>query len=340
MQIAATSAEVILTGSPREDPAKLEDAARQFEALLIGGMLKSARESDGEGWMGSGTDGATDTALSMADEQLAQAMASRGGLGLAKLILDRLSVENENTTSRSQGKGTTAATIVGTQAAYRVQSGAISVAANGPVEAQTKTSQTQTAADLPVNVALSIAPNPFNPDGGMHFRPDAPTTETSTAPVTAPGSYGVVVAGPGQSYLPFAVNYLSGLDPDGGHYGAEYVDFSSAQQLAQYTGIEGAKVVISCGGGFLDQTFPGSYGVQIPSGQVLDAGGLARLYRMYPKDYADLRIQQAVEKARPIDLGTSFYSVDQQGDPLYSSQYLSPSGQNGDSESTNGTEAA
>ena len=67
-------------------PSKLADAARQFESLLIGEMLKSARESDSEGWLGSGSDSGSESAMGLAETQFAQAIASQGGFGLAKTI--------------------------------------------------------------------------------------------------------------------------------------------------------------------------------------------------------------------------------------------------------------
>jgi peptidoglycan hydrolase FlgJ len=67
-------------------PSKLTDAARQFESLLIGEMLKSARESDSDGWLGSGSDSGSESAMGMAETQFAQAIASQGGFGLAKTI--------------------------------------------------------------------------------------------------------------------------------------------------------------------------------------------------------------------------------------------------------------
>jgi hypothetical protein len=184
-------------------------------------------------------------------------------------------------------------------------------------DAETPSQASETAATVSNNVALSLAPNPFNPTGGMHTRAGEVDATVSKVPITAPGSWGVVVAGPGQSYLPFEVNYLTGVALSGGTYPTDYVDFASAQKLADYTGISGARIVMSCGGGFLDQTFPGSYGIQLPSGQVLDAGGLANLYQRYPKDYADARIQHALESARAVQLGTTFYAVDAEGNPMY-----------------------
>ena len=67
------------------DPAKVRDAAQQFEALLIGQMLRSVRESGG-GWMGSGGDSSGDCAVEYAEQQMAATLAQQGGLGLAGLI--------------------------------------------------------------------------------------------------------------------------------------------------------------------------------------------------------------------------------------------------------------
>ena len=67
-----------------EDPAKVRDAAQQFEALLLGQILRSIRESGG--WLGSDKDASGDCATEFAEQQLAAALAQRGGLGLAGLI--------------------------------------------------------------------------------------------------------------------------------------------------------------------------------------------------------------------------------------------------------------
>jgi len=68
-----------------DDPAKVHDAAQQFEALLIGQILRSERES-GDGWLGSGGDSASDCATDYAEQQFATLLARQGGLGLASLI--------------------------------------------------------------------------------------------------------------------------------------------------------------------------------------------------------------------------------------------------------------
>ncbi len=66
---------------------KVTDAARQFEALIVGQVLKASREASDGGWLGSGEDDQTgELALEMAEQGFSQALASRGGLGIAKMM--------------------------------------------------------------------------------------------------------------------------------------------------------------------------------------------------------------------------------------------------------------
>jgi Rod binding domain-containing protein len=68
-------------------PGKVHEAAQQFEALMIGEMMKTARESGSEeGWLGGGGGTGDDQATAMAESQFSQALASHGGFGLAKMI--------------------------------------------------------------------------------------------------------------------------------------------------------------------------------------------------------------------------------------------------------------
>jgi Rod binding domain-containing protein len=71
-------------------PAKLLDAAKQFESLMLSEMLKSMREASGDGWLGTGDDAAGDSAMALAQEQFAQALAQNGGLGLSKMVAQGL----------------------------------------------------------------------------------------------------------------------------------------------------------------------------------------------------------------------------------------------------------
>jgi Rod binding domain-containing protein len=70
---------------PKDDPAKILGAAKQFEALLVGQMMKSMQESEG-GWLGTGDDQSSSSAMEYGQEVFAQAMAASGGLGLAKMV--------------------------------------------------------------------------------------------------------------------------------------------------------------------------------------------------------------------------------------------------------------
>ena len=63
---------------------RTEEAASEFEALLIGQMLRLARESF------ESKDQAGATMFDIADQQLAQMLAKNGGVGLAKLIVNGL----------------------------------------------------------------------------------------------------------------------------------------------------------------------------------------------------------------------------------------------------------
>jgi Rod binding domain-containing protein len=68
-------------GTPK---GKIVKAAQDFEALLLGQVLKSVHQEGG--WLGSGSDDASDAAVGLGEEQLARVMAATGGLGLSKLI--------------------------------------------------------------------------------------------------------------------------------------------------------------------------------------------------------------------------------------------------------------
>ncbi len=82
----ASAAPVQMT--PKNDPAKVKDAAEQFEALLLSQMLRTAREAGTSGLGEGGSAGAT--AIEMAEGQMAQLMAKSGGLGLARMIVEQM----------------------------------------------------------------------------------------------------------------------------------------------------------------------------------------------------------------------------------------------------------
>jgi Rod binding domain-containing protein len=63
-------------------PTKVEGAAKQFEALMIAQMLRTARENTED------QDSSGSTMLDLADQQFSQVLANNGGLGLAKLVVN------------------------------------------------------------------------------------------------------------------------------------------------------------------------------------------------------------------------------------------------------------
>ena len=87
---AAIEGGVTRTGPGKDSPEKVKDAARQFEALLVSQILKSAHAAGADGWLGAGEDDSASTAMEMAEEQLAQSVSKSGGFGLAKMIVSGL----------------------------------------------------------------------------------------------------------------------------------------------------------------------------------------------------------------------------------------------------------
>lgn len=84
--VAETDPAKIVDPAKANDPAKIRDAAQQFEALLLGQILRSVRESGGGGWLGSDSSSSSDGITELAEQHLASMLAQQGGLGLAGLI--------------------------------------------------------------------------------------------------------------------------------------------------------------------------------------------------------------------------------------------------------------
>ena len=76
-------------------PSKLHGAAQQFEALMIGEMMKLAHEDSSSGWLGSDDgEGGDNQAMEMAESQFANALATNGGLGLARMVEQSVGQQN------------------------------------------------------------------------------------------------------------------------------------------------------------------------------------------------------------------------------------------------------
>jgi Rod binding domain-containing protein len=77
-----------VASSPKKDsPEKIKDAASQFEALMIGQIMKAAHGDSDEGAFGGDADPASASAMDFANDYFARAMAAKGGLGLTNMIV-------------------------------------------------------------------------------------------------------------------------------------------------------------------------------------------------------------------------------------------------------------
>jgi Rod binding domain-containing protein len=81
-----------LNWTPQAKPARVQDAAQQFEALMIGQMLRSVREAAQD----QDSDSSGETMMDLADQQLSQLLARNGGMGLAQMIVKGLNTEVTN----------------------------------------------------------------------------------------------------------------------------------------------------------------------------------------------------------------------------------------------------
>jgi Rod binding domain-containing protein len=89
MNIVSAITPSLLHNKPQDSPAKIQHASKDFEALLISQMLKSSRESGGTSLTGDedGEKQENSTLLELGEQQFAQALASSGGLGIAKMVV-------------------------------------------------------------------------------------------------------------------------------------------------------------------------------------------------------------------------------------------------------------
>lgn len=76
-------------------PTKVEGAAKQFEALMIAQMLRTARENRED------DDSTSSTMLDLADQQFSQVLANNGGLGLTNLIVKGINQGQINANQQS-----------------------------------------------------------------------------------------------------------------------------------------------------------------------------------------------------------------------------------------------
>lgn len=84
---------------------KFKDATQQFEAILLGQILKSAHESTQTGLLGDGEQDSSSAVMEFAQEHLAQVLASQGGIGLAQRL------ESLNPAARLKGANSESAPV-------------------------------------------------------------------------------------------------------------------------------------------------------------------------------------------------------------------------------------
>jgi flagellar protein FlgJ len=85
---AASAASSSGTSSPASSSSGIRHAAEQFEALFVGQLLHSVRESSADD--SDDDSGTNSTFLELAEEQMAQALSARGGLGMATMVMKEL----------------------------------------------------------------------------------------------------------------------------------------------------------------------------------------------------------------------------------------------------------
>ncbi len=90
MQITPTAGPQTATAPDPKQQAKLAGAAKDFEALMIGQMLRSARES-GAGSEDAGDSQDNSSLMELGEQQFAQSLANSGGLGIAKMVVAGIS---------------------------------------------------------------------------------------------------------------------------------------------------------------------------------------------------------------------------------------------------------
>lgn len=87
---ASAGATAIFASSlPKGNAVKISQAAKDFEGLLLAQMLRSAREAGGGGSIGGGDDEneANSSLIELGEQQMAQALAGSGALGIGKIVI-------------------------------------------------------------------------------------------------------------------------------------------------------------------------------------------------------------------------------------------------------------
>ena len=89
LSYSKTQPSLSASSAKKDSPAKIRQAATDFEALLLAQMMRAARETSGGGLSADDSDDSEEnsTMIELGEQQFAQALASSGGLGIAKMVL-------------------------------------------------------------------------------------------------------------------------------------------------------------------------------------------------------------------------------------------------------------
>ncbi len=100
MNITMGTTQPIVADKATAQHAKLVDAAQQFEGMLLQEMLKGMQGGkDGEDKDDS-ADGSNDTLRSFGTEAVARAIAKGGGVGIARQIVQKVTIEQGSSAQR------------------------------------------------------------------------------------------------------------------------------------------------------------------------------------------------------------------------------------------------
>ena len=84
---SSASLRALNTPHTPSEAAKIHTTAQQFEALLIGELLKTSREAGSSGWLGTGdNDEAGQIGMEVGEQEFARMLAASGGLGMTKTL--------------------------------------------------------------------------------------------------------------------------------------------------------------------------------------------------------------------------------------------------------------
>lgn len=87
MNINATSAISLNSpAAPNKKQEELKGALEDFEAMFASNLLRTARESSGDSWLGGESSGGSDGIMEFAEQHIAKSMAKQGAFGIAKAL--------------------------------------------------------------------------------------------------------------------------------------------------------------------------------------------------------------------------------------------------------------